>query len=92
MLFQLCGTCAIEQNLPLEDRKKLAGKIISDQVYKCPSCDIHFGLFNSQYASSQDKMELPFVENNVLEKKEVKEVKQIKKEVKPKTVVQTSLF
>lgn len=89
MLIQLCGKCAIEQDLPLADRKKLATKIISGQVYKCPTCDIHFGLFNNQNASSQDRTQLPFTEKNDPEKKKEK---QIEKEEKPKTVVQTSLF
>lgn len=89
MLFQLCGKCAIDQNLPLEARKKLAGKIISDEAYKCNSCDIHFGLFNGQYVSSLDGSDLPFTENNSLEKKAKKSTTN---EEKAKTVIQTSLF
>lgn len=91
MLVQLCGKCAIQQNLPLEDRKQLAEKIIADQVYQCPSCEIHFGLFVNQYVRNDDRSQLPLVENNGLEKKREKQIKKPEK-AKIKTVVQTSLF
>jgi hypothetical protein len=89
MIVQSCGKCAIEEKLPLEERKELASKIIANQVYKCPACEIHFGLFNNQYASSQDRMELPqlYVEKKALETKIEKP-----KAEKSITVVQTSLF
>jgi hypothetical protein len=38
----VCGRCALDRNLSLEERKALAVAVVVNQIYRCPDCLLYF--------------------------------------------------
>ncbi|MDE5414251.1 hypothetical protein [Alkalihalobacterium chitinilyticum] len=91
MISLMCGTCAIEEERSVEERKELSKRLRPNKVHQCPSCSFYFGMFNYQPRRVKEVDRLLDLE--VEEEQVVEEENEVIEEKKPKMIEeQISLF
>ncbi|MFV8830078.1 hypothetical protein ACNSTQ_20320 [Alkalihalobacterium sp. APHAB7] len=86
----MCGTCAIEEERSVEERKELSKRLRPNKVHQCPSCSFYFGMFNYQPRRVKEVDHLMDLEE---EEQIVEEENEVIEEKKPKMIEeQISLF
>ncbi len=86
----MCGTCAIEEEISVEQRKDLSKRLRPNKIHQCPSCSFYFGMFNYQPRRAKEVDRLMDLEE---EEQIVEEENEVIEEKKPKIIQeQISLF